>query len=643
MLDESIIRLVPFNGHVACVGTENRFLALEKNPWLLISSAEKFAGKLVELRYSQSLVDPLSRPKLRFDLANGNSVFELLPAPYLGTGIWIGRIPLRTCRIMICPAVDCGQFSFRIDKLALIRWREFLHKSRYSRKHASYAVAANIIGRRDEASKNLRWVLGSTPITDFHKWAVDRRRNSILVTNCDEMIDVFIHGDDEYAIAQTCESLNNQTHLSWRAFRWRSKSATAEPCLRGAGSHAQDADYYAHVMAGDRFSEEALACFLAHFSRHPDQNAAYADDLTELLDGTILPRFKPDWSPVRQDFAPYVGRAVLLRRASALAALPQESADEYVFRNLRELKFNEIGHVARALLTSHYPADNASPRPRTVPPLTAHIGIVIPTRNKVGLLRECIESILNLSTHPDFEIVIVDNGTERGRAWEALLRVAAVDTRIRVIERPGKFNFSALCNLGASNVAGQYLLFLNNDTQVLTSDWLERLGSFASLPDVGAVGARLIYPHGTIQHSGVVLGIGGVAAHFERGLKPDEQGWLNGNIVPHECSAVTAACLMIERRKFDAVGGFDETNLPVDLNDVDLCLRLAARGWRSICDAQTDLIHYESASRGRSLWGSRRKYAAERAYFIETWRDAIRNDPYFNPGMSLFSFRPALG
>jgi len=478
---------------------------------------------------------------------------------------------------------------------------------------------------------------------EFREWALNRRRNSIIVTNSDEMIDVFIHGSDEHAIALTCESLNKQTHLSWRAFRWRGELATAGPCLKGAGSHAQDADYYAHVVAGDRFDEEALACFLAHFSRHPAQNAAYADDLTEFPDGTIRPRFKPDWSPVRQDFAPYVGRAALLRRASALKALPQESADEYVFRNLREMRFEEIGHVARALLTSSCAADDAPPRPRTVPPLAARVGIVIPTRNKVGILQKCIESILNLGAHKDFEIVIIDNGTERGRSQESLARVAALDTRLRVIERPGKFNFSALCNLGASNVGGQYLLFLNNDTQVLTSDWLERLGSFASLPDVGAVGARLIYPRGTVQHSGVVLGVGGVAAHFERGLKPNEQGWLSGNIVPHECSAVTAACLMIERRKFEAVGGFDEINLPVELNDVDLCLRLAARGWRSICDAQTDLIHYESASRGRFQWGSRRKYAAERAYFIETWREAIRNDPYFNPGMSLFSFRPALG
>lgn len=144
-----------------------------------------------------------------------------------------------------------------------------------------------------------------------------------------------------------------------------------------------------------------------------------------------------------------------------------------------------------------------------------------------------------------------------------------------MVRDDGPFNFSALCNKGAAAATGEFLLFLNNDTEVLQADWLDRLVELAALPDVGAVGARLLYPDVRVQHAGVVLGLGGVAGHFGAREGRDAPGWLGGDIVPHEVSAVTGACLMVGRTKFMTVGGFDQVVLPIELNDIDLCLRLA--------------------------------------------------------------------
>ncbi len=166
---------------------------------------------------------------------------------------------------------------------------------------------------------------------------------------------------------------------------------------------------------------------------------------------------------------------------------------------------------------------------------------------------------------------------------------------------------------------------------------------FASRPDVGAVGAKLLFPDLRVQHVGVALGMGGVAGHFGADLHQNDPGWRGVNLYPHEVAAVTGACLMVERRKFEAVGGFDEINLPIELNDIDLCLRLAENGWRSICDSRAALVHHQSASRGGATFRLQKTYAAERAYFIDKWRATIRNDPYFHPALSLYAHTPALG
>ena len=268
---------------------------------------------------------------------------------------------------------------------------------------------------------------------------------------------------------------------------------------------------------------------------------------------------------------------------------------------------------------------------------------MIPTRDRADLLDMCLRSIVEISVSRDFEILVVDNDSAQEATHALFQRFSGRYERFRVVKRPGPFNFSAICNAAAAEAAGDFLIFLNNDTEIVTPDWIEKLLSFARRPDIGAVGARLLFPDRRVQHVGITLGMGGVAGHFGARAKADAPGWWKANLVPHETSAVTAACLMVEKSKFMAVGGFDSVRLPIDLNDVDLCLRLGERGWRTLCDARVELIHHESASRGGGGLRLQRVYQQERSYFLERWREVIRDDPHFNPALSLYAYDPQLG
>jgi GT2 family glycosyltransferase len=216
------------------------------------------------------------------------------------------------------------------------------------------------------------------------------------------------------------------------------------------------------------------------------------------------------------------------------------------------------------------------------------------------------------------------------------------DPRILVEKHPGSFNYAGICNGAAARTTAEILVFLNNDTQILSEDWLKHLVAHALLPEVGAVGAKLLFPDGRIQHVGVVIGLGNSAGHFGAPAADASAGWLSRHQIPHEVSAVTGACLAVERHKFEAIGGFDAEHLPIELNDIDFCLRLRERGWATRIDPQVRLLHKESASRGGATFRRLNVYAAQRRWFQERWLDVIRDDPHFHPGLSLYRLEPAL-
>lgn len=272
---------------------------------------------------------------------------------------------------------------------------------------------------------------------------------------------------------------------------------------------------------------------------------------------------------------------------------------------------------------------------------TPACSIIIPIRDHHDLLRQCLDSILANAKDVRFEIIVVDNDSTKAETANYLSDISR-EPRIRILHAPGPFNFSALCNAAAREAKFEMLVFLNNDTKVLSSDWLQKLAAWACGPDIGAVGAKLLFPNEKVQHVGVALGLYGTAAHFEAGSPPDSAGYFGRLEVPHELSAVTGACLAVERSKFELVGGFDEVNLPVEFGDVDFCLKLREQGFRNLVEPHAQLTHLESASRGNAI-PSETRYQDEIAYFRQRWMSVIRNDPYLHPALSIETTTPALG
>jgi GT2 family glycosyltransferase len=217
-----------------------------------------------------------------------------------------------------------------------------------------------------------------------------------------------------------------------------------------------------------------------------------------------------------------------------------------------------------------------------------------------------------------------------------LLEEIANDPRVRILRYSGPFNFSAINNYAAENTNGEILAFLNNDIEITHPEWLQEMVSQAIRPKIGAVGAKLYYPNGDIQHTGVVIGMGGVAGHQYCHMPHNYTGPNGETILVRELSAVTGACLVVKRSVFVESGRFDEINLPVAFNDIDFCLRLRENGYRNIFTPFAELIHHESASRGSDFVPERRKkFIEECNYMIARWGDTMQNDPFFNPNYSL--------
>lgn len=379
----------------------------------------------------------------------------------------------------------------------------------------------------------------------------------------------------------------------------------------------------------------------------PGALVLYCDEETATAEGHA-PIFKPDWSARLQAARPYIGRLMLTRLGHARRRIRLKAPiDEngFVQNVLHGLGRRDIRHIQRFLVRTRrrrcgeqYVTSSREPR-RAAPEIS--VTIVTATRNNEPFLRRTISGILEKTRFAQLDFVIVDNGSTDPRALR-LLQSAAKDSRVTLLRAPGPFNFAALSNLGAAQARGAVIVFLNDDMEIIEPEWLHELVERASDPQVGAVGCKLLYPDGRIQHAGVVVGLGRGVGHFDAGLRDGEQGWLGRNRILHEASAVTGACLAVERAKFVAVGGFDAVHLPVEFNDIDLCLRLEELGFATLWTPFARLVHFESASRGKATFRRLATHAVERAYFRQRWADRLRDDPFFHPGLSLVSLSAAL-
>ena len=267
----------------------------------------------------------------------------------------------------------------------------------------------------------------------------------------------------------------------------------------------------------------------------------------------------------------------------------------------------------------------------------ALVSIIIPSRNKAELLRKCLRSVERKSTYRNFEIIVIDNNSDQKDFFQLVKQYSKIpNLSFRCVEDKEPFNFSRLINLGRKNARGAFLVLLNNDTEVISPDWLEALMEHVQRAEVGVAGAKLLYENDTIQHAGVIVGLGGAAGHVLIGEDRDGPGYFNYVNMLNTYSAVTGACFMVRTLVFDQVGGFDET-FGTEYNDVDFCLRVMEAGYRNLYVPHCELYHYESMSRGHphSTSESYKKHVKEVNLFRKKWKRYVEKDPCYNPNLSL--------
>lgn len=269
-----------------------------------------------------------------------------------------------------------------------------------------------------------------------------------------------------------------------------------------------------------------------------------------------------------------------------------------------------------------------------LPALEPKVSIIIPTRDKVDVLKTCVNSVINKTEYKNFDIIIVDNGSVEKETLEYFDSIK-VNKKIRVLQYPHAFNYSAINNFAVRHTDAEYIVLLNNDTEVITSHWLTEMVSIGIQKGVGAVGCMLYFPNNTIQHAGIILGYSGVGGHAYFTKPRGWPGYMIRGLLMQSFSAVTAACLLVKRSTYEEVGGLDET-LRVAYNDVDLCLKIREKGYRNILTPNAQLYHYESATRGAEDTPEKReRFNNEVNIMLEKWGDIILNDPAYNPNLNI--------
>ena len=262
------------------------------------------------------------------------------------------------------------------------------------------------------------------------------------------------------------------------------------------------------------------------------------------------------------------------------------------------------------------------------------VSILIPNKDQRDTLAKCINSVLEKTVYKNYEIIIIENNSAEQETFEYYANLAAND-KVKIIYWKNEFNYSAINNFGVHHSSGDYLLLLNNDVEVINGDWLSEMLGHCQRKDVGIVGAKLFYPDHTIQHAGIIMGLGGVAGHAYFGADRDEVGYFARAILQQDLSAVTAACLMVKRTVYEEVGGLEET-LKVAFNDVDFCLKVREKGYLVVFTPYAQLYHYESKSRGKENTVEKiQRFENEIKYMEQKWSEYIEDDPYYNPNLSL--------
>jgi glycosyltransferase involved in cell wall biosynthesis len=439
--------------------------------------------------------------------------------------------------------------------------------------------------------------------------------------------------------------------------------------------------FIARINQHDQLTSCTLFLLALETNQHPDVDFIYTDhDSIDENNQRSQPCFKPDWNSDLFFSHNYIANFALYRHTNVEMIGGYrpgfEGAEDYdlTLRYLRNMPANKIRHIPSALyharllnqttalpagwnsmehvhqsgkraLIAHFKSEQVIVEDGVAPTfyhikhsLPAHpplVSIIIPTRDKFEILKTCIDSIQHKTNYVNWEVLIVDNESTDTATLSYLTEIQK-DSRIRVLRYNKPFNYSAINNFAVEHAAGEVLTLLNNDTEVITHDWLTEMVSHAIRPGIGAVGAKLLFANSTVQHAGVILGLGGVAGHAHKHIEDDDHGYCYRAAVVQNLSAVTGAALTVKKSIYEEVGGLNENDLVVALNDVDFCLKLRAAGYNNVYTPYAKLYHHESISRGHTDTPEKQAlFMREFNYMKHTWGDALKSDPAYNPNLTL--------
>ncbi|WP_051155948.1 glycosyltransferase family 2 protein [Leucothrix mucor] len=434
---------------------------------------------------------------------------------------------------------------------------------------------------------------------------------------------------------------NSNTIIAYSVY----SHATQRETFPNLFNNTKNIDYIIIIENGSTLAEDALIVLSDMISANPNAKLIYSDnDYLNSSGFRHSPHFKPDWNPDLFYSSNYIGNSYIIRSdffrsAISDSELQKLTAYQVLYKITSQLDGADIVHIPKILF--HKPDQQKEDISRinfsdVIYPYTEKnykISIIIPTRDKVELLDRCIQSIIQKSTYKNYEIIIVNNDSKEKRTLDFLSSIDQLPN-ISVISYKRPFNFSAMNNYAVKKAKGDIILLLNNDTEVISNTWLNELLRYAIHPNVGCVGAKLIYADHTIQHAGIILGINGVAGHAHRGQNMKSNGYFNRLNQVQNFSAMTAACLMVRKDTYLQAGGLTE-RLAISMNDVDFCLKIKELGYRNIWTPHALLYHHESQSRGTAVNAKVKRITNKEVRYIKhKWWYFLQKDPAYNQNLT---------
>jgi O-antigen biosynthesis protein len=607
----------------------------------------KLEEKLLKLKEARVQLKQLKAEKQELRKSPERKLGQVLLAPYL--------LPKKLVR----------GIRKRMPKSATAR-RESGPASEYQSWFEAHRIRESDYGRLREEIRAFEYepcVSIVTPVFNTPRPWLEQCVQSVLdqVYEKWELILVDDGSDDPELAKYLAELAGSDSRITLRRLEQRGGISAAS----NRGLELAAGEWIGFLDHDDLLEPDALFQHVKWLQKHRDADLIYSDEDKLTDDGLDAPIFKPDWSPDYFFSCNYICHFTLIRAdvLSEVGGFRSEfdGAQDYdLFLRIVE-RTTRIDHIPKVLYhwrRSHgSTADNIRRKPGSLETgrraLESHlervaerghvtvdwrthaywikrdlieakaITIIIPARDRVELLARCVESITRETTYAPYEIVIVDNDSQTDEA-----RAYFSTVKHRVLNYRGPFNFSAINNFAVEQTNSPWLLFLNNDTEVIDGDWLTVMAEHIQRPEVGAVGPRLLYPDDTVQHGGIVVGVGGIAEHAFRGFPAEAPGVCRQLQVTRNYSAVTGACLLTRREVFKKVHGFDEERLPVTFSDVDLCLKIRRAGYLVVYTPFAKLYHHESGTRRRTV------EPLETGVMRERWAVALDYDPYYNPNLS---------